>query len=79
MVSFLQPDGNYKLAAGWLIEQCGWKGKRSGDAGVHQKQALVIVNYGNARGKEILELAAEIKKSVSDRFGVEIEIEVNIV
>ncbi len=79
IVSFPQPDGKYKLAAGWLIEQCGWKGKRLGDAGVHQKQALVIVNYGNASGKKILELAAEIKKSVSDRFGVEIETEVNIV
>jgi UDP-N-acetylmuramate dehydrogenase len=79
IVSFPQPGGTCKLAAGWLIEQCGWKGKRFGDAGVHQKQALVIVNYGNAIGKEILELAAEIKKSVSDRFGVEIEMEVNIV
>lgn len=79
MVSFSQPGGTYKLAAGWLIEQCGWKGKRLSDAGVHQKQALVIVNYGNASGKEILELATEIKKSVSDKFGVEIETEVNIV
>jgi UDP-N-acetylmuramate dehydrogenase len=79
IVSFPQPDGKYKLAAGWLIEQCGWKGKRLGNTGVYQKQALVIVNYGNASGKEILELAAEIKKSVSDRFGVEIETEVNIV
>ncbi len=76
---FPQPGGTYKLAAGWLIEQCGWKGKRLSDAGVHQKQALVIVNYGNASGKEILELATEIKKSVSDKFGVEIETEVNIV
>ena len=79
MVSFAQPGGTYKLAAGWLIEQCGWKGKRLSNAGVHQKQALVIVNYGNASGKEILELATEIKKSVSDKFGVEIETEVNIV
>jgi UDP-N-acetylmuramate dehydrogenase len=79
LVSFPQPDGTFKLAAGWLIEQCGWKGKRIGDAGVHEKQALVIVNYGNATGKEILELAEEIKKSVTDRFGVEIETEVNVV
>jgi UDP-N-acetylmuramate dehydrogenase len=79
LVSFPQPGGTYKLAAGWLIEQCGWKGKRVGDAGVHEKQALVIVNYGNANGKEILELTGEIKKSVLEHFGVDLETEVNII
>jgi len=68
-----------KLAAGWMIEQCGWKGKRIGDAGVHKNQALVIVNYGNAKGSEILLLANEIRKSVLYKFGVKLEMEVNAI
>ncbi|PKQ61104.1 UDP-N-acetylenolpyruvoylglucosamine reductase [Labilibaculum filiforme] len=68
-----------KLASGWLIEQCGWKGKKIGDAGVHKDQALVIVNYGNAKGHEILELANEIKKSVLYKFGIKLEMEVNAI
>lgn len=68
-----------KLAAGWLIEQCGWKGKVVGNTGSHKNQALVLVNYGNATGNEIYQLAMDIKKSVWDKFGVEINPEVNII
>jgi UDP-N-acetylmuramate dehydrogenase len=79
LAAYKNTDGTYKLAAGWMIEQCGWKGYRKGDAGCHAKQALVLVNYGTATGKEIYDLSTEILTSVKDRFDVELEREVNIV
>ncbi len=79
MVGYATSTSKTKVAAGWLIEQCGWKGKKIGNTGSHINQALVLVNYGNATGNEIWELALAIKNSVYQKFGIEICPEVNVV
>lgn len=74
-----QADGSVKLAAGWLIEQAGWKGHRRGNVGVHRQQALVLVNYGGARGADVMALAGDIQRDVLARFGVELEMEPQLI
>ncbi|HEY0667174.1 MAG TPA: UDP-N-acetylmuramate dehydrogenase [Sphingobacteriaceae bacterium] len=79
IVHFLLADGNVKLAAGWLIEQCGWKGKVVGHTGTWKNQALVLVNHGGATGNEVYSFSAKIIESVKERFNVVLEREVNII
>ena len=79
MPNYIVSENEIKIPAGWLVEQSGFKGKRFGDAGVHEKQALVLVNFGNASGQDILELAKKIQITVFSKFQISLEIEVNIV
>jgi len=79
LVSYPIDEHSSKLAAGWLIEKAGWKGYKKGDAGVHRLQALVLVNYGDATGQEIFDLSREILQDVFNKFGVQLEREVNII
>jgi UDP-N-acetylmuramate dehydrogenase len=76
---YFEEDNIVKIPAGWLIEQCGWKGKRIGNVGVHEKQALVLVNHGGATGREIIEMADNIVSSVKEKFGLELVPEVNLI
>lgn len=79
MPNYMVSKDEIKIPAGWLIEKAGFKGKRYGDFGVHEKQALVLVNYGNATGKEIYKLAQHIQKTILNTFGISLEIEVNVI
>ena len=72
-------DGGIKIAAGWLIEKAGWKGYKDGDVGVHKNQALVLVNYANATGAEVLALAHSVISSVQEKFGIVLQAEVNLI
>ncbi len=76
---FIVDNQQVKIPAAWLIEQCGWKGKRHGDAGVHVHQPLVLVNHGRARGEEMLQLALNIRDSVAEQFNITLQPEVNII
>ncbi|MCX6275587.1 MAG: UDP-N-acetylmuramate dehydrogenase [Bacteroidetes bacterium] len=78
LVGYKTTQGKIKLAAGWLIESCGWKGKKSGNVGMHTQQALVLVNYGGASGKELFDHALQVQQSVLGKFDVFLEMEVNI-
>ena len=79
LVSYALPGGRYKIPAGWLIERAGWKGKRIGHTGSHARQALVLVNYGEATGAEVWQLAQDIQRSIKDRFEITLQCEVNVI
>jgi UDP-N-acetylmuramate dehydrogenase len=79
IVGYPLENNKVKIAAGWLIEKAGWKGKSSGKAAVHEKQALVLINRGGASGKEIAGLAHEIQSDIQQKFGIKLEPEVNII
>lgn len=72
-------DGRVKIPAGWMIDQCGWKGKALGPAAVHDKQALVLVNRGGAKGSDIIALSDAVRASVREKFGIDIHPEVNFI
>ena len=79
MPHYDEPDGKVKVPAGWLIEQAGWKGRREGNVGVYEKQALVLVHYGDGKGEDIVDLSQKIQQSVAEKFGINISPEVNFV
>ncbi len=79
LMPHFEEGGVVKIPAGWLIEQCGWKGKRVGNVGVHDRQALVLVNHGGAKGGEVLDLANKIIADVKEKFGLELVPEVNLI
>jgi len=79
IIAYEVPGIGYKLAAGWMIEQCQWKGKRLGNVGVYDKQALIIVNYGEAKGTEVLEFAEKIRESVQQKFDIKLDFEINVI
>lgn len=79
IVGYPSQSSKVKVAAGWLIEKAGWKGKRIGNVGMHEKQALVLVNHGGASGEELIAHALRVQQSVQENFGVHIEMEVNVV
>ena len=79
MPQYPLPSGDVKLSAGWLIEQCGWKETPHKHVGVYRHQALVVVNLGGATGKEVLDFASAVVASVKDKFGVHLNMEVNVI
>ena len=79
MPQYPLPDGNVKLSAGWMIEQCGWKNTPHEHVGVYSKQALVVINRGGATGGEVVEFANAVVASVKEKFGVTLHMEVNVI